>query len=245
MWTTGCLVLLVAALTAPSARAFDRQQAKEIIDDFRIHGQQLHADSIGHDIEKMEKEFDELSHPVTREEIVRTKARVASLEGSKCPKKEYSCGGEWPECVHHLLWCDGHKDCHNGHDEDEHVCDGSVVHTGSSFKGLVDWESCVQSTDHISIVTITTVMRSPFFKNRSFLRAVVTREYNDHTTYSYNARGYYVYAARKLVIIADHDAPSQIATVCSFNYGNNDEADCEVVVTSSRAHCGVVHMNRV
>jgi hypothetical protein len=244
MWTAGCL-LLVAVLAAPGTRAFDPERAKEVVDDFRIHSQNLHADFLDHEIDKLEHEYETLSPRATKEEIARTKARINKLEGSGCGKKEFSCGGDWPECVNHLLFCDGIKDCHNGHDEDPEFCDGSVVHVGSTFRGVVDWKSCVEHTDHNSIITITATRRSPYFKNRTFLRATVTREYNDKTTTTYTAHGYFVYAARKLVVIADKDAPNQIATVCSFDFGNNDEADCEVVVTSSRSPCGVVRMNRV
>ena len=122
---------------------------------------------------------------------------------------------------------------------------GSVVHPGSSFRGVVHWQRCKESGDHWSIITITATRRSPFFRNRTFLRASVTREYDDHTVYSYTAHGYYVYAARKLVVMADQGAENQIATICTFKFGDSDHADCEVVMTASRDHCGVVRMNRV
>jgi len=241
MWTAaGCLVVLLAL----GANAFDRTKAKEGVTNFRVKGQNLHVDYIEKEIEKLEHEFDALSHPPEQSEIARVRARVRKLEDDECEDKEVSCGGDWPECVHHLLVCDGHKDCHNGRDEDEKICDGSVVHAGSSFRGIVHWHRCVEAHDHYSTITITTTKRSPFFTNRTFLRASVTREYDDHTTYSYTARGYFVYAARKLVIIAD-EGFDRLSTICTFNFGDNDHAECEVVQTASKQECGIVRMNRV
>lgn len=244
MWTAaGCLVVLLALGT--TIDAFDRSKVKDIITDYRVKSQNLHVDHIDDEIDGLEKEFSHLSPPVEKEEIIRTKARVRKLEGSHCPDKEVSCGGDWPECVHHLLVCDGQKDCHNGRDEDPKVCDDSVVRPGSSFRGFVHWQRCVEHADHHSIITITAVRRSPFFRNRTFLRATITREYDDHTTLSYTAKGYFVYAARKLVVMADSDAPNPIAVICTFNFGDNDQSECEVVMTASRNVCGIVRMNRV
>lgn len=35
----------------------------------------------------------------------------------KCGKHETNCGGDDHQCVSHLFYCDGHKDCRNGDDE--------------------------------------------------------------------------------------------------------------------------------
>lgn len=244
MWTAaGCLVVLFAIGT--TIDALDRAKVKDVVTDYRVKSQNLHIDHLEEEIEGLQKEFGHLSPPVEKQEILRTKARVRKLEGSKCPEKEVSCGGDWPECVHHLLVCDGQKDCHNGRDEDPKVCDESVVHVGSSFRGFVHWQDCINTVDHWSIITITATRRDSYFKNRTFLRATVTREYDDHTTLSYTAKGYFVYAARKLVVIANPDAPYPISTVCTFNFGDNNNSECEVVMTASRNVCGIVRLNRV
>ena len=39
-----------------------------------------------------------------------------------CPKGKYRCGTATEQCVSDILVCDGHKDCDDGSDEDEHVC---------------------------------------------------------------------------------------------------------------------------
>jgi hypothetical protein len=242
MWTTvGCLVVALVAC----ANAYDPVKAKDAVTDFRLKSQNLHVDYIGSQLDKLEGEFNSLSSPVEQIDITRVKARVNNLEGNKCPNKQVSCGGDWPECVHHLLFCDGQKDCHNGRDEDPQLCDGSVVNVGSSFRGIVHWQRCVLAEDHYSTITITATRRSPFFTNRTFLRATVTREYEDKTLVSYTARGYFVYAARKLVIIADQDAPNRVATICTFKFGDNDHAACKVVQESSLQECGLTRLNRV
>jgi hypothetical protein len=244
MWSSvGCLVVVLLAFDA--ANAFDRTKTKEKITDFRIRSQNLHIDSAEKGVEDLENEFESLSPPPDDIEITRIKARVRNLEGNKCPDKHVSCGGDWPECVHHLLVCDGHKDCHNGRDEDEKVCDGSVVQIGSSFRGIVHWHRCVQAEDHYWTFTITGAKRSPFFTNRSFLRATVTREYEDHTLTSYTARGYFVYAARKLVLIADPGTHTHVAVICSFKFGDNDHAECKVAMETSLEECGLVKVIRV
>lgn len=242
MWTTvGCLVVVLVTF----ANAFDRDKAKDAVTDFRIRSQNLHIDYVTKELEKLEQQFDSLSAPPSVQATTALKARVRSLEGNKCPEKEVSCGGDWPECVHHLLVCDGQKDCHNGRDEDEKICDGSVVAVGSSFRGVVHWHRCVDQPDHYSTITITATRRSPFFTNRTFLRATVTREYEDHTLTSYTARGYFVFAARKLVIMADEGTNERVGVICTFNQGDNDHGDCKVVQVSSLEECGRSRLNRV
>lgn len=241
MWTVGCLVVVLLA----HANAFDPEKAKEAVTNFRLKSQNLHVDYVASEIEKLEKEFDGLSSAPNEADIVRVKARVRNLEGNKCPKKEVSCGGDWPECVHNLLFCDGVKDCHNGADEDQKLCDGSIVHVGSSFRGIVHWHRCVDAPDHYSTITITAVRRSPFFTSRTFLRASVTRENEDNTLTSYTAHGYFVYASRKLVVIADANAPNRIGVICDFTFGDNDHAACKIVQESSLEECAMARLNRV
>jgi len=244
MWSTvGCLVALLVAFDATNA--LDRAKAKEVVTDFRVRSQNLHIDAVRKELDKLEDEFEKLSPPPEQEDIARAKARVRKLEGNTCPEKEVSCRGDWPECVHHLLVCDGIKDCHNGNDENEQVCDGNIVRVGSSFRGVVHWHRCVQADDHYWTFTITAARRSPFFTNRTFLRATVTREFEDSTATSYTARGYYVYAARKLVLAADPGADTDVATICTFNFGDNDNAECKIVQESSLDECGLVRVERV
>lgn len=242
MWSSvGCLVVLLVAAT----NALDRAKAKDAVTDFRVRSQNLHVDDIEKQVAKLEAEFEQLSPPPEQEDIARAKARVAKLEGNTCPDKEVSCRGDWPECVHHLLVCDGVKDCHNGNDENEKLCDGSIVRVGSSFRGVAHWHHCTVAEDHYYTVTITATRRSPFFTNRTFLRATVTREYEDDAPVSYTGRGYYVYAARKLVIAADENAHTNTALICTFNFGDADHAECKIVSANSLDECGLVRVARV
>jgi len=227
-----------------AANALDRGKAKDAVNDFRIRSQNLHIDAVSEQLKDLEEEFAQLSADPAPEDVARAKARVRKLEGTTCPEKEVSCRGDWPECVHHLLVCDGRKDCHNGFDEDERVCDGSIVRVGSSFRGIVHWHRCVISDDHYWTFTITATKRSPFFTNRTFLRATITREYEDATAVSYTAKGYYVYAARKLVLTADEGTHADVVTICTFNFGDNDQAECKIVLESSLDECGLVRVDR-
>lgn len=242
MWKTACLFgLLLAAVNG-----FDRDVAKEAITSYRLRSQHLHIDHIEKELDKLEAEFDELSEPVDEEQVQRVKARVKKLEANPCPhEKEVSCGGDWPECVHHLLVCDGIEDCHNGRDEDAEVCNGDVVRVGSSFRGVAHWHRCVEADDHYSTITVTAVKRSPFFQTRSFVRVTVTREYEDHAVSTYTARGYFVYATRQLAFAADPGSPQRVATVCDFNLGDNDHADCKIMQEASLEECGVTRVARV
>ena len=98
------------------------------------------------------------------------------------------------------------------------TCTGDVVRVGSSFRGVVHWHRCVEAEDHYSTITITAVKRSPFFQTRSFVRATVTREYEDHAVSSYTARGYFAYATRRLQLAADPGSPNRVAVICDFTW---------------------------
>ena len=125
------------------------------------------------------------------------------------------------------------------------TCTGDVVRVGSSFRGVVHWHRCVEAEDHYSTITITAVKRSPFFQTRSFVRATVTREYEDHAVSSYTARGYFAYATRRLQLAADPGSPNRVAVICDFTLGDNDHADCKVAQEASLEECGLVRLVRV
>jgi len=243
MWTT--LGLLAVVLLASSTSAFDRAKAREKVTNFRVRSQNLHADFISKEIEKLENEFNELSHEPDAAQLARAKARVKNLEGNKCSAKEVSCRGDWPECVHHLLVCDGIKDCHNGFDEDAKVCDGKIVHVGSSFRGIAHWHRCLNAHDSYATITITQARRSPFFNNRTFLKATITRETDEGETFSTSGNGYYVYATRKLVLLSDADSKENLALICNFNQGDNDHAECTIAQATSLQECAVMKVSRV
>jgi len=238
MWSRGVIVLLT--LTA-AALAFDRDVAKERVTEYRIRSQNLHIDELEEELGHIEEAFNKLSEPIEDSEIARVKARLRRLGVQNCAKNEVSCGGDYPECVHNLLVCDGIKDCHNGNDEDEKVCDDSVVRVGSTFSGVVHWTSCVEQADHVSLITITAMHRSDYFGSRAWVRATITREvggdFQHRQHLSYTAKGYFTFANRKLVLIPGPDAPHRFGVVCDFKFGDGDHAACRAVQEASLHVC--------
>jgi hypothetical protein len=173
-------------------------------------------------------------------EIARVKARLRRLGVNNCQKNEVSCGGDYPECVHNLLVCDGIKDCHNGKDEDEKVCDADVVRVGSTFSGVVHWTSCVEHLDHVSMITITASHRSTYFGPKAWVRATISRVEGDFPNIeqvSYTAKGYFTFANRRLALVPDANAPHRFGIICYFHFGDGDHADCKVVQEGSRNLC--------
>ena len=81
MWSTvvGCLVVLLVAFD--STNALDRTKAKDAVTEFRVRSQHLHIDEVRKELDKLEAQFEELSHPPAEEDIARAKARVRKLEG--------------------------------------------------------------------------------------------------------------------------------------------------------------------
>lgn len=241
---------LVVLLCLGAAVALDREYAKEAVTAYRIRGQNLHIDQLEKDVEQLEAQFDKLSDDVEKSQIDRIKARLRTLEGNFCGKREVSCGGAIPECVHNLFVCDGHKDCTNGRDEDADVCSLDVVAVGSSFQGTYHWKSCVQREDHIGVITIIANRRSSFFGPRAWVRATITSVAGDQlkptwTSYSYTAHGYFVFASRQLILIPDASAPHKLGTICTFGFGDNNTADCRVVSQASLYECAYSRLTRV
>lgn len=247
MWAKTVVGCLLVVVILGAVDAFDKVKAKERVTEYRIQSQNLHAENVEKRLDQLEKEFDALSAPPSQVDITHTKFRVKKLEGSTCPKGEVSCGGDMPECVNNLFVCDGIKDCENGKDEDAKVCDGNVVRVGSTFRGFAHWTSCVQRPDHYWSVTITATKRSPIFTSRTFVRAVVMREADgSNENISYNARGYFVYGTRQLVVALDQGQNVPVfGVVCTFNTGDNDNADCEIKMVASLNQCGRVRVQRV
>jgi hypothetical protein len=245
MWSRIGLLLVLAT----AVLAFDREVAKEHITNFRIKSQNLHIDELEAEVHKLEAKFGELSAEVTQAETNRLRARVRrNIVAGKCPHHEVSCGGDWPECVHNLLFCDGVKDCHNGMDEDKYVCSDDIIKEGSSFSGVVHWSSCLPLADHNSFITITAMHRAPYFGSRAFVRAQISNDvshsFMDHQQGSYTARGYFVFATRQLALLADDNAPHNLAIVCTFNYGDYDHAMCRIMTEAAKQECARMRVSR-
>lgn len=247
MWSRGVILLLTLAA---AAHAFDPEVAKDRVTDFRVKSQNLHADEIEEEVQKLEEAFDKLSDPVEDSEIARVKARVRKLLVQNCPKTEVSCGGDHPECVSTLLVCDGIKDCHNGLDEDETVCSEDVIRPGSTYRGVVHWSSCLETQDHPTLITISASHRSDFFGSRAWVRATITNEFGDEDNIlksnikSYTARGYYSFGYRRLGLIPDKGSPHRYGIICDFTFGDNDHASCRVIQEGSQNVCARMRVSR-
>nr|4V93_C1 Chain C1, EXTRACELLULAR HEMOGLOBIN LINKER L2 SUBUNIT [Lumbricus terrestris]4V93_C6 Chain C6, EXTRACELLULAR HEMOGLOBIN LINKER L2 SUBUNIT [Lumbricus terrestris]4V93_CD Chain CD, EXTRACELLULAR HEMOGLOBIN LINKER L2 SUBUNIT [Lumbricus terrestris]4V93_CI Chain CI, EXTRACELLULAR HEMOGLOBIN LINKER L2 SUBUNIT [Lumbricus terrestris]4V93_CN Chain CN, EXTRACELLULAR HEMOGLOBIN LINKER L2 SUBUNIT [Lumbricus terrestris]4V93_CS Chain CS, EXTRACELLULAR HEMOGLOBIN LINKER L2 SUBUNIT [Lumbricus terrestris]4V93 len=191
-------------------------------------------------IEKLRTKLDEAEKIDPEHFVSEIDARVTKIEGTHCEKRTFQCGGNEQECISDLLVCDGHKDCHNAHDEDPDVCDTSVVKAGNVFSGTSTWHGCLAREDHVTRITITASKRRKFFTARIWLRALVESELERHgenVTSSFNAKGYYNFASRRLILLPTDDHDDHLAVVCSFNRGDNERAECHRVTEATLHQC--------
>lgn len=240
-------MIVIVALSANSLAI-----PQSMVIEFGIGAQNLHIDDLEHDVDELEHKLAKLSKEITPWDVQMLTARMRRLEDDKCPAGEVSCGGDFPECVSHLFVCDGHVDCHNGRDEDEDVCDSEVVHVGSTYQGVVEWQGCESVPDSNSILTVTSVYHAPFFNNRVFLRATIV---SDSTKFSLphpvatSFHGDYSFAERKLVLLPDETDHSVVhhpyKVICTFNFGDNAHADCTINEVASSAQCAKFRVVKV
>lgn len=209
---------------------------------YRLHSQKAHIDSLEEDVGKLEQAFGKLSRPLKQWDEDMIAKRVARNEDDKCPPGEVSCGGDFPECISQLFVCDGYVDCHNGHDEDEATCESEMVHVGSTYQGIVEWDTCEHILDANIILTITSVLHDPIFNSRVYVRATFvgdsTRYDNPHPVAT-AMHGDYSFAERKLMLTPDKvdKLHHPYNMVCVFNHGDNEHADCSVNERGSGNPC--------
>ena len=103
------------------------------------------------------------------------------------------------------------------------------------------------SGDHEYAITITAAHRSPFFRTRTYVRATVTRENQDHSVLAFPAKGYYAFGARSLILVADDNASAEFPfiAICSFFSGDNDHADCKVKTLTTKENVALAKIQRV
>jgi hypothetical protein len=191
-------------------------------------------------IEKLKTKLHEAEKIDPEHFVKELDARVSEVEGTHCEPRTFQCGGNEQECVSDVLVCDGHKDCHNGHDEDPDVCDTSVVKAGNVFSGTSHWHGCRSREDHVTRITITQSRRRKFFTARIWLRAHVESELERHgqnITSDFNAKGYYNFASRRLVLLPVDDHDNHLAVVCTFNRGDNERAECHRALEGTLHEC--------
>lgn len=177
-------------------------------------------------------------------------ARISHLEGTHCDDRDFQCGGNEQECVSDLLVCDGHDDCHNGHDEDKDVCDTSPVKAGNVFSGVSHWKGCLTRPDHITKIIITSTIRRKFFKSRIWIKAKISSvlpdpEHPGKTIASeFVAKGFYNFAHGRLVLLPKHeDDDHHKSVVCHFHTGDHESAECHRVTEGSLHECADLHVN--
>jgi hypothetical protein len=235
MWTSVLLILGVAYM----ASGFDKEGAKEKVFEYRVRNQQLHIESLEEEIGKLEEEYEKLTPLPEKDHIAELKARVRNLEHNDCEKRHTPCHNDPAHCVNDLHVCDGHDDCPNGGDEDEHTCSVEAVTAGRSYVGRATWESCIVHEPHNVIITIAATKRSEFFGPRVWVRAVVTLETNEHShlVKSFIAKGYWSFGRRLLALAPDENTPQAYAIACKFNLGDNNHADCKILERVSLHTC--------
>jgi len=198
-------------------------------------------------IEKIRERLEEAKHVDPEQFVDDVTARIHKLEGSHCEEKEFQCG-EMEECIHDLFVCDGHNDCHNHYDEDEHVCSTEPVKAGNIFTGMVHWTSCQQREDHVIHINIVSMKRFKYFPGRLVIRAVVESIHDEdgkEVTEKIHVHGGYNFAHRRLVLIPDDEQheDERLAIRCEFDHGDDERADCEMVFQGSLHKCAEIHVS--
>jgi len=125
-----------------------------------------------------------------------------------------------------------------------------MVHVGSTYQGIIEWDSCETMHDHNIILTVTAVKHEQIFNNVVYVRATLI---GDSVRFKYAhpvataMHGYYEFATRELHLVPDHLIDDVMHhpydVVCQFNLGDTGHADCTVHELASHFQCG--HMRFV
>jgi len=198
-------------------------------------------------IEKLKTRIEEAEQADPQRFFNDIKYRLDTLEGTHCDEHEFQCGNNGQECISDLFVCDGHKDCHNGHDEDESVCHPEAVKAGKSFSGITHWTDCLQLADHTSHLTIIGTRRAHFFSSRVGVQAYVTavtksEDGQEKKTY-YEMNGGFNFANRRLYLIPKHEyGQVNFALNCTFDHGDWERLDCTTETELSQHVCAESHL---
>lgn len=207
----------------------------------RIHDLEEH-------IEKLKTKIEEAKHADPQRFINDLKARLTELEGTHCDDHEFQCGNNGQECISDLFVCDGHKDCHNGHDEDPDVCDASAIKAGKTFSGITHWTDCVKLEDHTSHLTIVGTRRAHFFSSRigvhAFATAVYKQKNGEEKKRHFELVGGYNFANRRLYLVPKnpHD-DTTLSVACVFDHGDFERLDCTLQTEASEHVCAEQHLS--
>jgi hypothetical protein len=243
MWYMLLVIVGLAAAAVGDDEATKTVSYTERRFQYLVTNQNLHIDHLEKKLHKLEHEFEKLSDDVDKKTIRQLKARINNLEEHHCTEEQSECRGKVPECINDLLFCDGHKDCRDGSDEDEDTCSLNITHVGSSYTGLATWTSCEDLSPDHAVLTITASHRKDFFQTRVWLRGTLSYEIDedDHIVNTIALRGYYNFGKRELVFGPLKGEKPAYGVICDFNLGDDDHADCRIVIPASLAVCA--HFN--
>lgn len=244
LWYILFLVGVAAATAAADSEPYPKKvEPEERRFQYIVTNQNLHIDKLERDLHSLEEEFEKLTHDVDKKTIRHLKARISNLEEHHCTEDQSECPGDVPECINDLLFCDGHKDCNDGSDEDPDTCSLNITHVGSSYSGLATWTSCEDLSPDHAVVTITEAHREDFFPNRVWLRGTLSYEIDehDHVVHTIQLRGNYNFGKRELLFGPLKGQKPAYGVICDFNLGDDDHADCEIIIPASHHVCA--HFN--
>jgi hypothetical protein len=208
----------------------------------RIHQLEQH-------IERLREKIEEAKHVDPERFVHELDARLNHLEGTHCEDREFQCGHNGQECINDLFMCDGHEDCHNGHDEDDDVCSTDPVKAGNIFTGLAHWKDCQNRDDHLVQLQIISFKRFKFFSARVLVKAILTAIYTDkggvEKTSKVTLHGGYNFNNRRVLLIPDEhgEHSAHLGLKCEFNLGDDERADCVLLTEASLHECANIHLS--
>jgi hypothetical protein len=193
------------------------------------------VDQLIYRIAKLENGIDARREPTKVRGYKSLAYRVSNVEGTGCRKDYFQCGGNDPQCVNNLLFCDGHKDCRNGADEEDCKL---PIHAGDVFDGTVVYDNCGLGEIKTIQFTVDALETASFFTPVAKGRVTIhiTKGDNKHDNdIALRSRGYYEFATHRLVV-----APSgsdRLGFVCRFDGANYDECHAKTVQEASLNDC--------
>jgi hypothetical protein len=217
----------------------DEEKHKQ--DDY--HHLDRRLDKVTARLEHIDDGLDHRLNPKHRQKARSLAHRIHKLEGTRCDKAHYDCGGDDNECVSRLVVCDGIKDCRNG--DDEKHCE-LPTHSGDKFHGKVVYDRCTQRHPKTMDITITAVKRMPAFTAVNLVRAnfhISAENHGEEIDVDLPTVGYYRYATQNLVLLPPED--DNLALICDFDGANPDMCVGDIVYQDSLKACARFVFHRV
>jgi len=126
-----------------------------------------------------------------------------------------------------------------------------VVHVGSTYQGVLEWDSCEYLPAANVILTVTNSYHSPYFNNRVYVRATLVSDsakFDRPHPVAIPMHGHYSFADGHLVLRpsghTEHLHRPYVVT-CTFNFGDHAHADCTVNEIASLHECAKVRIVKV